>query len=106
MRAKWWIPAQGRCYDDLAFPDLDMCPHDPVILPADSPVDPSGRFNGYPAGAPPVFFGHYSLPRDLRPQPMTTNAACLDYGVWKGGKLVAYRWDGESELTAEKFVST
>lgn len=37
---------------------------------------------------------------------MTTNAACLDYGVWKGGKLVAYRWDGESELTAEKFVST
>ena len=29
--------------------------------------------------------------------------ACLDYSIAKGGKLVAYRWDGEPLLDAAKF---
>jgi hypothetical protein len=29
--------------------------------------------------------------------------ACVDYSIGKGGKLVAYRWDGESNLKQEKF---
>jgi hypothetical protein len=48
-----------------------------------------------------VFVGHYWLtgtPRQLAP-----NVACTDYSVAKGGKLVAYRWDGESILTEDKF---
>jgi len=32
--------------------------------------------------------------------------ACLDYSVAgkSGGKLVAYRWDGEQALSNDKFV--
>jgi hypothetical protein len=106
MRSKWWIPAAGCLYADLALPELDMCPFKPVELPPDDAAEPAGRFDGYPPEAPPVFFGHYSLPRDARPQPMTKNVACLDYSVWKGGDLVAYRWDGEQTLSAEKFVTS
>jgi Calcineurin-like phosphoesterase len=52
----------------------------------------------------PVFVGHYWLTG--KPAPLAPNIACLDYSVAKpGGKLVAYRWDGERVLHAEKFVA-
>ncbi len=51
-----------------------------------------------PRDAVPVFVGHYWLTGT--PTPLV---ACTDYSVAKGGKLVAYRWDGESELSADKF---
>ena len=53
---------------------------------------------------PPVFLGHYWM--DGLPSPLADNIACVDYSVAKkGGNLVAYRWDGEVILKAEKFVS-
>ena len=52
----------------------------------------------------PVFLGHYWL--EGEPAPLAVNVACVDYSVAKpGGNLVAYRWDGEAVLTAEKFVA-
>ncbi len=53
---------------------------------------------------PPVFFGHYWL--DSEPELLAPNVACLDYsvGAKSGGKLVAYRWDGEQQLSNDKFV--
>jgi hypothetical protein len=52
----------------------------------------------------PVFMGHYWLTG--KPAPLAPNIACLDYSVAKpGGKLVAYRWDGERTLQADKFVA-
>jgi hypothetical protein len=40
------------------------------------------------------------------PAPLAENIACLDYSVAKpGGKLVAYRWNGERRLLHEAFVS-
>jgi hypothetical protein len=56
----------------------------------------------YPAAAPPVFFGHYWL--QGQPRPQASNVACVDYSVARWGRLVAYRWDGETALDAEKFV--
>ena len=51
---------------------------------------------------PPVFLGHYWM--EGEPTPLSKNIACLDYSVAKpGGKLVAYRWDGEKELIKEKY---
>jgi hypothetical protein len=37
---------------------------------------------------------------------LAPNVACLDYSIAAegGGKLVAYRWEGEQELSEEKFV--
>ncbi len=53
---------------------------------------------------PPVFLGHYWM--EGAPGPLAHNVACLDYSVAKpGGKLVAYRWDGEQELQEENFVA-
>ena len=53
---------------------------------------------------PPVFLGHYWL--DTDPELLAPNIACLDYSIAApgGGKLVAYRWDGEQRLSNEKFV--
>jgi calcineurin-like phosphoesterase family protein len=57
----------------------------------------------YSHDAPPVFLGHYWM--EGTPAPLAPNIACLDYSVAKpGGKLVAYRWDGEPVLDPSKFV--
>jgi Calcineurin-like phosphoesterase len=57
----------------------------------------------YAHDAPPVFLGHYWM--EGAPAPLAPNIACLDYSVAKpGGKLVAYRWDGEQALDANQFV--
>jgi hypothetical protein len=70
------------------------------------PEDPIGRDHliQYSHDAPPVFVGHYWL--DTEPYLLAPNVACLDYSVAakSGGKLVAYRWDGERRLDNEKFV--
>ncbi len=52
---------------------------------------------------PPCFLGHYWLEEE--PEPLARNIACVDFSVAKrGGKLVAYRWDGERELSKDKFM--
>ena len=38
-------------------------------------------------------------------KPLAENIACLDYSVaHEGGRLVAYRWDGEQKINESKFV--
>ena len=54
-------------------------------------------------GGTPVFFGHYWL--NGNPTLLSDKVACVDYSVAKGGKLVAYRWDGESVLSEQNFIS-
>ena len=70
------------------------------------PEDPIGADHliQYSHEGPPVFLGHYWL--DTEPQVLAPNVACLDYSVAakSGGKLVAYRWDGEQRLDNDKFV--
>jgi hypothetical protein len=39
------------------------------------------------------------------PAPLAPNVACVDYSVAKGGRLAAYRWDGEHALRADRFVT-
>ena len=39
------------------------------------------------------------------PAPLAPNIACLDYSVAKpGGRLVAYRWDGDKTLEPGKYM--
>mgnify|MGYP000438027641 CR=1 FL=1 len=53
----------------------------------------------------PVFFGHYWLTGN--PEPQSPSVACVDYSAGKEREpLVAYRFDGEPELDAGKFVSS
>lgn len=57
-----------------------------------------------PKTPPVTFFGHYWL-RDKNPAPLTPHHACVDYSIAKGGQLCAYRWDGEKQLSANKFIA-
>ncbi len=69
----------------------------------EEPID-ADHLIEYSAENPPVFVGHYWL--DTDPKLLAQNVACLDYSVAArvGGKLVAYRWNGEQILTEDNFV--
>lgn len=50
----------------------------------------------------PIFVGHHWFTG--HPVIESPKLACLDWSAGKGGPLVAYRWDGESELRNEKLT--
>ena len=58
----------------------------------------------YASTEPPVFIRHYWI--DTEPKLLAPNVACLDCSVAakSGGKFVAYRWNGEQELSDDRFV--
>lgn len=96
LRIRWW-----DCLN-TTYAELGILPDDVNVLLPDEPIQehichliPTDK---------PIFFGHYWLTGEPRIQ--APHMACLDYSAGKGGPLVAYRWDGESELTARHFVST
>ena len=97
IRMKWWN-AGARTYREAFFGPDTALSH----IPEDS-LD-TDHLIEYSEDDPPVFIGHYWL--DTEPQLLAPNIACLDYSVAapKGGKLVAYRWDGEQRLSEDKFV--
>ncbi len=99
MRICWPLPAAGRSYRDIAFASGALIPDVPV------PPEIANRITGYAPNSPPVFFGHYAL-KDHDHGLISPNAACLDHGCGKGGRLVAYRWNGERTLSAANFIST
>ena len=80
----------------------------PEVMPMEHqelPVHPDDII-GYSESAPALFIGHYW--KKGEPLPIAKNVACVDYSMGKGresgGNLVAYRWDGEGVLSAEKFI--
>jgi hypothetical protein len=60
------------------------------------------EWKAHPYWGPPVLFGHYWFTG--KPEVISKQFACLDYSVAKDGPLVAYRWDGEAELSSEKLT--
>ena len=97
IRIRWW-DENATTHREAFFGSASAATHIP-----DDPID-DDHLIVYAHDEPPVFLGHYWL--EGKPEPLAANIACLDYSVAKsGGKLVAYRWDGESRLSAEKFVS-
>ncbi len=97
MRIKWYESPNGKTFRDYALAGSGEFPDDDI---------PSGliQIDPYETNEPPVFFGHYWLTNE-RPEILALNVACLDYSVAKGGALCAYRWDGESQLSNENFVT-
>jgi hypothetical protein len=95
VRTRWWT--NEDCFlRDVALP--------PGVLD-----DTTGKLEilgselvGYPPSEKPVFIGHYWL-KGI-PERLAENVACIDYSVAKGGKLVAYRWEGENQLYDENFI--
>lgn len=95
-RIRWYLPAEGHTYRSYAMTDQVDCD-----LAIDSEV--IAQAAPYPTDGKPVFVGHYWLSAE-RPEVLAPNVACLDYSVAKGGFLCAYRWNGEQQLSNEKFV--
>ena len=92
VRVRWWLP------DAVTFREAGIVPPGNQHLIPDLPLP--AEWTGHRYAGPPVLFGHYWFSGD--PQVISPQFACLDYSVAKGGPLVAYRWDGETELSTEK----
>ncbi|BDG02875.1 metallophosphoesterase [Anaeromyxobacter oryzae] len=95
VRVRWW-DEKAITYRDAALLTLE----ERAGLPA-TPIPAHARI-GY-SDPKPVFVGHYWFTDT--PAPLAPNAACLDYSIGKGGRLCAYRYDGEPALEAARFVS-
>ena len=94
IRTRWWDPSLTSYRSAYIGPPGSEMPDLPI--PAGEVIPEPDR---------PTFIGHYWLnPREAL-VPLTSRVACVDFSVAKGGPLVAYRFDGESELSAEKFVA-
>lgn len=97
IRIKWWENPVGKSYKEVSVKMEDSFKDLTVAVPSDKAIFPI-----YGNDEKPVFFGHYWL-EDVKPKLQKPNVCCLDYSVAKKGKLVAYRFDGESVLNENKF---
>jgi hypothetical protein len=91
-RFRWWRP------DATTLRDAAEIPGDASLELPDDPIEPP--VPPYESDVP-VIVGHYW--RTGTPEVITPKVACVDYSAVKGGPLVAYRWDGETELTSDHF---
>jgi hypothetical protein len=95
IRVRWW--GSGKTYKDVY-----MGPESAITHIPDDPIA-GDHMVEYGVDEKPVFLGHYWM--EGEPQPLASNIACLDYSVAKpGGKLVAYRWNGEREINRSSYV--
>jgi len=101
IRLRWW--------DDprlLTFATASVVPI--ANLPDDSihhAISHSSDY--YNENEKMVFIGHYGLdcdPSIFIPTHFKDNVCCLDYGIAKDGKLIAYRMDDETEVDNSKIV--
>jgi Calcineurin-like phosphoesterase len=94
VRVRWWQEDLSTYRTAAIGPPDDMAMIPDVALPEE--------WKAHPYSGPPVLFGHYWFTG--KPEVISPRFACLDYSVANGGPLVAYRWDGELELSSDKLV--
>jgi hypothetical protein len=92
-RVAWWHGA------DATYRSAALAPRALREAMPDVPLPAPARV-GY-TGTAPLFIGHYWMTG--APAPLTPKVACVDYSVAKAGAMVAYRWSGETELTADNY---
>lgn len=98
FRAHFWARAP-ETWGDVVF-QPDNLPGDLEQRPLTA--EERARLSHYGLDEPPLFIGHYWC--EGIPALPAPNIACLDYSAVKFGRLVAYRWSGESRLDADHFV--
>ena len=96
VRIKWWMQPIDTTYGELMV--------HPEHVVADIFVEEGHAIldDPYSEEAAPVFFGHYWLTD--APAVYRSNVCCLDYSVARGGKLVAYRFHGETALRNQNLI--
>jgi len=98
IRARWFDVPSAWTYDAVIFPPSAAAPT--IGIPASH----QRELPAYAREAPPLFFGHYWMPATQAPTLLAPNIACLDWSIARGGRLVAYRWDGERTLEQSKLL--
>lgn len=97
FRMKWWNNPEGKTFKEVSLESRFELPAYtiPPEIVRPRPV--------YAENDPIIFFGHYSLvDRSAILQP---NMCCVDSGVSRSGKLLAYRWEGEQKLDESHVVT-
>lgn len=97
FRMKWWENPEGKTFKDISMESRFELPAYTI------PKEIVSFRNPYSGENPIVFFGHYSLVDN--PGILSDNVCCVDSGVSRSGKLLAYRWNGEIGLQKENFVT-
>ena len=94
-RIKWWDS------EAITYRTSVLLPSDVADQLPDNPIPRHARLEY--DGEKPLFFGHYWMTGE--PQILAPNICCVDYSAAIGDHpLVAYRFDGEKELSPSKFV--
>lgn len=93
VRVRWW-DGGATTYRSAAM----LSPAECAALP-DLPIPGHARLGRVTER---TLFGHYWLTGV--PAVQSKMAVCVDYSAGKGGALVAYRFDGEPDLSSERFV--
>jgi hypothetical protein len=96
MRIKWWEDPSKMTYKSISVEPIEKLPEQPIKLSNLKSLD------FYRGDDKKVFFGHYWLKG--QPSLYKDNICCLDYSIAKGGKLVAYRLNGEGILDSRNFT--
>jgi hypothetical protein len=96
IRIKWWEDPASMTYQSISVEPIENLPD----LPIDFSELKTSDF--YSDNDKKVFFGHYWLKGE--PSLYKENICCLDYSVAKGGKLVAYRLNGETVLDSKNLT--
>jgi hypothetical protein len=96
FRMKWWINPVGMTFKEISLESRFELPSYTI------PREIVKFRKPYPEKDPIVFFGHYSLVQGYGI--LTDNVCCVDSGVSRTGKLLAYRWRGEKKLEKSNFV--
>jgi hypothetical protein len=91
VRVRWWQEDLSTYRKAAIGPPGDMQMIPEVPMPAE--------WRAHPYEGPPVIFGHYWFTGT--PKVISPKFACVDFSAAKDGPLVAYRWDGESELSTD-----
>ena len=94
IRTRWWNPELTSYRSAFIGP--------PGV---DIPDLPIAALDRLPEPDRPTFIGHYWFDPSEALTPASRRVACVDYSVAKGGPLAAYRFDGETELMASKFIA-
>lgn len=97
MRVRWWDATATTYRTAFMGPKAALEHLSTDTIEEDHLVD-------YPPTEKPLLIGHYWMTGT--PTPLADNIACVDYSIAKSdGKLCAYRWDGESVLSADHYVT-
>jgi hypothetical protein len=91
-RIKWWLNPEKLTQRDYFFRSNSTEPLTSELQ----------KIWFYPKAEKPVFIGHYWKTGKIELE--SKNVCCVDYSIAKGGKLVAFRFNDNTDLSSDSFV--